>query len=72
MSTQPNMEDGFVRHFLEIRIAEHYQLCKRLGADTFGLVYHRVFRTRSRGAGRGSRQGDFEGRSRGHPRCNKG
>jgi hypothetical protein len=47
--------------FLEIRIAERYQLCERLGVGTFGLVYHHVFRTRSRGAGLGSRQGFLRG-----------
>ena len=33
------MDDSFVRRFLEIRIAERYQLCKRLGTGTFGQVY---------------------------------
>ena len=29
----------FVRRFREICIADRYQLCKRLGAGTFGKVY---------------------------------
>lgn len=33
------MDDVFIRHFLKIRIAERYLLCKRLCAGTFGLVY---------------------------------
>jgi serine/threonine protein kinase len=34
------MEDGFVQRFLDIHIAGRYQLHKRLGAGTFGQVYH--------------------------------
>ena len=33
------MGDTFVQRFLEIRIAERYQLCQRLGAGSFGIVY---------------------------------
>ena len=33
------MTDDFVQRFLSIRIAERYQLLKRLGEGTFGLVY---------------------------------
>ena len=33
------MEDTFVQRFLEIRIAERYQLRQRLGAGSFGTVY---------------------------------
>ncbi len=33
------MGDTFVQRLLEIRIAERYQLCQRLGAGSFGTVY---------------------------------
>ena len=38
---QTNRTKGevFVRRFRKICIADRYQLCKRLGASTFGQIY---------------------------------